>query len=406
MLGTQYEWTRLTTDSGGNDNFGRNGNWDSGIEPNASTEGALFDNAGNLASPVINANRTVGQIWCTNNANAITFLKNPSGDQRISIDASNGDGLVHEGSVTHTFEARMRVLNDQTWTINGGGALVFTNELPMHSNALTINTVGASDSITFTGAQGVLVGGLAGSLTKDGSGTLSLSGANTYSGDTFINGGLFQLGSSDAINDVSNITVGGSATFDLNNNSETVASLAGSGSVTLGSGTLTLDGSATTSFSGTISGTGNLILNNGQLALSGNSTHTGGTTVNGGTLSLDTGGGTGAIRDALTVNAGGTVIATATDAFGYSGGSKVTTVTVDGGTVQNAITSPSNGNLGWANDWVLSDGALLTSNSGVDSTSALQNFTMGNGSTVAVTSGTATIDSVNGRLTICWNAPI
>jgi len=142
---------------------------------------------------------------------------------------------------------------------------------------------------------------------------------------------------------------------------------------------------------GTIKDSGGIIkIGAGNLTLSGYNTYSGGTIVDDGTLTLTVGGGTGAIRGDLTVNSGATVEATATDAFGYSGGSKVTNVTVDGGTIINSIGS-SNGNLGWANDYTLSDGALLTSNGGVSSTATNSNFTLNADSSINATSGTSTI---------------
>ena len=73
----------------------------------------------------------------------------------------------------------------------------------------------------------------------------------------------------------------------------------------------------------------------GVLSLGGYvKTYTGGTVVNGGTLQLALTGGSGAgvIRGALTINPGATAATTVVDALGYTAGSCVNEINVNGGT--------------------------------------------------------------------------
>ncbi len=158
-------------------------------------------------------------------------------------------------------------------------------------SAATANfTVNNSSADTFVGT---LTGSLA--LVKSNIGTLTLSGVNTYSGNTSINGGILAIAADSGLGTApvsplaTSIVFGGgtletTATFTLNANRGMTFT---SGQ---GGGTLLVDPSTTLTYNGIIagtnaadtftkSGTGNLILGNV-------STYTGATTINAGTVSL------------------------------------------------------------------------------------------------------------------------
>ena len=158
------------------------------------------------------------------------------------------------------------------------------------------------------------------------------STANNYTGTTAING-MLKLGQAGVIPDASGVYVGQGGTFNLNGNSETIDALSGTGTVDTAAATsaptLTLgSGNGNGTFSGAInnSGASGATLSvsksgNGTQALSGNNTYTGTTTVTSGTLLINgstasgsafsvsggTLGGSGTIGGAVTVNSGGTL---------------------------------------------------------------------------------------------------
>jgi autotransporter-associated beta strand protein len=142
-----------------------------------------------------------------------------------------------------------------------------------------------------------------GGLIKTGIGTLTISGANSYTGGTFINEGILRLASGASLPTTGALTVN-DGRLDLNGNDVTVASLAGrGGTIELGAQTLTVAGNRSTSFGGSITGTGGLMkTGDGLLNLTGANTYTGPTSVTNGLLAVN-----GSITSDVTVGPGGSL---------------------------------------------------------------------------------------------------
>ena len=118
---------------------------------------------------------------------------------------------------------------------------------------------------TTTTLQGVISNGASpGSLVKTDTGTLLISGTNTYTGATDVNGGTLRAGSAGAFGSSSTFAVAGGATLDLNGFNETFGACCGAGTVSGANATISgtfAPGNGTPGSSMTV--TGNLAFQSG-----------------------------------------------------------------------------------------------------------------------------------------------
>ena len=109
--------------------------------------------------------------------------------------------------------------------LSGNGKVTSSTPSPMPAPLM----VGATNNAgTFSGVIQDGAGQVA--LTKMGTGTQTLSGANTYSGATMVMTGTLQAGAAMSLSSKSDVTV--MSTLDLNGNKEMIGALSGSGMVT------------------------------------------------------------------------------------------------------------------------------------------------------------------------------
>lgn len=250
----------------------------------------------------------------------------------LRVDSSN---LINDSSDLTVAAGATFELN---WSVNETvGALAGAGSVNIRGNTFTVGDTGNS---TFSGV--ISDSGAYGSLIKQGTGTLTLSGANSYTGPTTINAGAIIVANNSALGtstygntvasgaalqfqggvtltegqfSVTGTGLGGTgalrnlsgnntlaASIDLGGNT-TVTSSAGtftaSGQVNLGSGnTLTINGAGNTTFSGAITNSSAITKNDGgTLTFSGTSANSfgGALTINDGTVVLAKTAGTHAV---------------------------------------------------------------------------------------------------------------
>jgi len=189
--------------------------------------------------------------------------------------------------------------NETVSSLSGNGAVT------LESGTLTLG--GTNTSTTYSGS----ISG-SGELVKNGTGTLSLNGINSYTGPTIVNAGNLQWLALNGAAPSSDVTVAAGAKLTVNATAESIGSLAGAGNLVLTTGTLAAGGdNATTLFSGTITGTGIFTkAGSGTLTLGGSNTFTGTTAINAGILSISNNAQLGNSSNGLSFN-GGTLQATA-----------------------------------------------------------------------------------------------
>ena len=175
----------------------------------------------------------------------------------------------------------------------GGGTLEYTGSSNGSTDRNFTLSNGTNSTISVTSPNTTLaISGAAastnGSLTKSGSGTLALSGNNTYTGATTISAGTLQIGSGS--------TTGTLSTYSAITNNGTLA-FNRSDTITQG-----------TDFNSVIGGTGALIqAGSGNLVLAGANTYTGATTISAGTLRIGSGSTTGSLSTSSAITNNGTL---------------------------------------------------------------------------------------------------
>ncbi len=277
-----------------------------------------------------------------NFAQAVSSVTLNAGLLNINDPSAIGGGLltIAGGTLDNTSGTPVALTtnNSQSWNAD----IVFNGSNSLDTGTGTV-ALGASRVVTVLG-NNLSVGGISGtgfSLTKAGSGTLTLTGANTYDSGTLVLAGLLQVtGGSNSLSTIGGITTSG-GTLDLGGQGQSTVGLISFQGGSAQNGTLTEAGaSAFDAQSGAVTAVlaGNVGLNKtttGSVVLGGSNAYTGKTTVGAGVLQLAAPNGYLPPVSAITIT-GGTLD------LGTQSQSTSGVITFQGGIVQNGTLTESN----------------------------------------------------------------
>ncbi|MEI7954815.1 MAG: autotransporter-associated beta strand repeat-containing protein [Verrucomicrobiota bacterium] len=282
-----------------------------------------------------------------------------SGTNLFSGTTTISQGTLSASNLTNALGSAVSavILGDAAntgWLAFTGSSATFTRGFSVNPGGGEIDTTTAGQTLTLSTGNVAAVGAFTlgglgntiitsnltgtGSLNKSGTGTLTLSGSNTYSGATNLKNGTLILAVNDTgLKSTTTLTLGDATlntngVFKLDGHSQTLAGLSvigsGTGNHLIGGNialsTLTLNISASNTFSGILGGSGTnenflalVKTGSGTLTLSGTSTYTGGTTVSAGTLSIGLDSNLGGTSGGVVLN-GGTLSANSSFTLGSS----------------------------------------------------------------------------------------
>ncbi len=245
--------------------------WDPNATPSAPTGGT-----GTWSTANANwSNGTSDVVW-TNGADGTTNDAVISGSSALTLgSAISVRNITNTGTTT---------ISGGTLTLDSGAS---TNTGSGNAGPILIGGTNLTISSIIAGDRGLAVGG----------GVVTLSGANTYTGNTLVSLGTLKIGANNALTTTTSlITFGAGRTFDLNGFNQQVSSIQGSNGFIRNAGastsTFTINGTASTTSGQAIQNAINLVKQGtSTLSLSGSAgalSYTGTTTLSGGSLKLTT----------------------------------------------------------------------------------------------------------------------
>jgi|GEM_PF-5713008 len=213
----------------------------------------------------------------TNGAAASLYLDSTTTTSFTSLDAGGGTIFLRHG--TFVAASAVGALNGGSnlaldGTLDLAGYSVAVSNLTGSTTGLVTNSAPSPAGFSFGGGlgatatfAGVIADGTGPvGITKTGTGTEALTGANTYIGPTAINVGTLQIGAGGTTGSIAGttVTIGSGATFAVNH-SDTVSFP----NTFSGSGTFQQIGSGTTVLTGSNALTGTVIISAGALQVGG-----------------------------------------------------------------------------------------------------------------------------------------
>jgi autotransporter-associated beta strand protein len=182
---------------------------------NAGASAYTFNNSHNLtfngAGIIVNG----GSIAIINNSGATTTFNNSSTAGNATITTNSGGGVFFVGTSSGgqasfiTNSGGVFDISQLTSSGTTAGSIAGAGTYFLGANALTVGSNNLSTTVGGVISDGGSAGGLGGALVKTGTGTLTLSGANTYSGATTVNAGILEIDGSIAASSLATVNNGG-----------------------------------------------------------------------------------------------------------------------------------------------------------------------------------------------------
>ncbi|HTQ39758.1 MAG TPA: autotransporter-associated beta strand repeat-containing protein [Pirellulales bacterium] len=252
-----------------------------GVTLNGSTQVNVAGSSDTLT--VSGAVQGAGTVTKSGSGTLVLGTANSYGPTAGSTGTTLQSGAIQVGNNTALAAGNLAVTGTATLQSGAAGLSLANNAVITGGAALIVdtqaNTMTLSGSVSQTGVG-------TGALTKQGNGTLKLTGNSSYTGNTTISNGTLQLGDNTTAGSVAGNIVNNGALVLYNTN----PTFAVNGNISGSTGTLTVTG-GTPTLNGTNSFGGDTVLNGGTLTL-GNSAALQGSTLNynnqGGTISFGT----------------------------------------------------------------------------------------------------------------------
>ncbi|MEO7099386.1 MAG: autotransporter-associated beta strand repeat-containing protein, partial [Luteolibacter sp.] len=322
---------------------GANLTLNAGVNFNGATNGPLLTVNANSNTLLINGNYTTGgNRWAgiTVNNGTLTMANGQTGGSGTNsgvyavltggtLNLNNANAIggaaagntfgISGGTLDNTSGSSKTLSKNPLTTINGNFAFSTSggtnaNDLNLGTGTVSLGTTaGTTRTITSNGSATLTLGGIisngttANGLIKAGTGGLTLSAANTYSGGTSISAGTLSLSGSGTFGSGSLTSSGGTVDLGTKSITNTLGALTGGGAIN--NGTVTNNSSAYDVQSGSVgailAGSNSLTKSTaGAVTLSGANTYSSGTSVSAGTLTLS---GSGTFGSGSLTSSGGTV---------------------------------------------------------------------------------------------------
>jgi len=218
----------------------------------------------NLTAGIINVAGTAGSTLGTGNVSI-----SGTGNLEFQGGATVANNFTLNSNGTGALDGALQNISNNN-TVTGQVTLAGNSRIQSDSGTLSLTgNVGlAANTLNVGGAGNTAISGIVsgtGGLTKDGAGDLRLNAANTFTGNTTVNVGSLTYGTNNVLTNNNVVSLGSLGTLNLNNFTDTIGSVSGSGLLDFGSsgtGALTLS-SGTSLFSGQLLGTGELVIGSG-----------------------------------------------------------------------------------------------------------------------------------------------